>query len=241
MDRTRLTFAPDITLDARQAVWLAETRVLAVADLHLGYAWAHRHDGNLLPLSARDDTAERLLALVEDYIPHELVLLGDIVHRAVSLPALKDELCALFSQLSERVALRLIAGNHDARLAGLLRECGVEAELVRERRAGSHLLLHGDGTDDATATSQLEAAHERSGRVFIGHEHPAISVSDGVATRAKCPCFLVAPALVVLPAFSRWSAGSDVRGRERISSFTRQAKPERAVAIAAGKLMPLPF
>lgn len=237
MSKTKLQIAPGVWLDARRAIWLEGERVLAVADLHLGYAWAHRHSGNLLPVSAREDTVERLSALVADYAPVELVLLGDIVHRAVHVPVLKDELCRLFAELSARATLRLVAGNHDARLAPLLGACALEAEVLSEVRSGPHLLLHGDTAQQAA--EELTAARERGGCIFIGHEHPAIGLSDGVVRSARYPCFLVAPELVVLPAFSRWSAGTEVRGRELMSPLGRGVQFARAVAIVAGKLLPV--
>jgi hypothetical protein len=79
---------PALVLDARRAIWLAAERTLVVADLHVGYVWAQRQSGQLLPLSASDDTADRLFALAEDYDAQSIVLLGDIVHAAVSLPEL---------------------------------------------------------------------------------------------------------------------------------------------------------
>jgi putative SbcD/Mre11-related phosphoesterase len=237
MDRSRLELEPGLWLDARGAVWLERESVLAVADLHLGYAWAHRYEGNLLPLRAPDETVSRLLALVESYAPADLVLLGDIVHGTVPVPALKDDLCELFERLSDKTTLRLIVGNHDAQLVKLLGTCGIEAVAMREFRAGPHLLLHGEGTDDRLAAEQLATTGARGGRVIIGHEHPALQLSDGVATSAKCPCFVFSSNLLVLPAFSPWSAGTNVRTHKFMSSLARRCPMEGAVAIAAGKLL----
>src|SRR5215210_3050200 len=232
----RLT--PDITLDARRAVWFSETRTLAVADLHLGYAWAHRHGGQLLPVSADSDVLPRLLALLTSYEPEEVVVLGDIVHRAVPVEALKSELCELIGGLSERVArVTLIAGNHDRKLRRLLDDCGLhDVELIREAKAGPHLLAHGDESDPERAAERLREAASRSGRVFIGHEHPAITLSDGVATRAKCACFLASERMVVLPAFSSWAAGSNVRAGRFMSPDAAGENFTAAFAILAGKL-----
>lgn len=228
-----------LVLDARRAVWLPGERTLAVADLHLGYAWAHRTAGNLLPVTAPDETVPRLLALVADYQPEKVVLLGDIVHRAVQAPALIDLLTALLRALRERAALGLVAGNHDRALASLLTQCGWHAGLDCEWRCGDHLLLHGDESDPAFAQSRLDAVSGAGGRIVIGHEHPAITLGDGVATRVKCPCFLLAPNLLVLPAFSPWAAGSDVRARRWLSGYARAAAFEHAVAILGGKLLPV--
>ena len=239
IDRSRLEFEPGLWLDARGAVWLERESILAVADLHIGYAWAHRQQGNLLPVSAPEATTQRLLALIENYAPRDLVLLGDIVHSTARLPALEDELCTLFERLAEKTAPRLITGNHDAQLLGLLGKCGIDACVQRELRAGPHLLLHGEGRDATVAEKQLADAAQRRGRVIIGHEHPAIRLSDGVATSAKCPCFVFSAQLLVLPAFSPWSAGTNVRSHEFMSSLGRHSRMEGAVAIAAGKLLPI--
>src|SRR5688572_32608528 len=92
MNRAQLEISPGVVLDARRAVYLADVGLLAVADLHLGYAWAHRHRGQLLPLSKPDATAERLHLLVEEYRPKTIALLGDIVHDAVPVAEFRETL-----------------------------------------------------------------------------------------------------------------------------------------------------
>ena len=237
MDRTSLELEPGLWLDAAGAVWLPGDRILAAADLHLGYAWTHRHGGNLLPLTAPDDTAARLLDLVERYEPRELVLLGDIVHGTTPLEPMKEVLCGFFDQLSARVPLRFITGNHDAQLPKLLQACGLPSETARELRAGPHLLRHGDGMKAEMAAAQLAAVRDRAGRLIIGHEHPAIHLSDGVATSAKCRCFVFSKHLLILPAFSAWSSGTNVRSAVFMSSCAKIERMEGAVAIVAGKLL----
>jgi hypothetical protein len=224
-----------VRLDARRAVWLESPPVLAVADLHLGYAWAHRHAGQMLPLSAKEDSIERLLELVADYQPRTLVLLGDIVHAAVPVRALEEELRRLASELSGRTALRLLAGNHDRALAPLLQRCGIGLALESSLRVGPHLLMHGDG---ANGLEQISAIRDNGGRIFMGHEHPAIRIGDGVAG-VKQPCFLVADDLIVLPAFSAWAGGANVRQGQFLSALAASARFGTAHAILAGKLLPI--
>ncbi len=225
-------------LDARRAIWLEESRVLAVADLHLGYAWAHRLSGQMLPLSAREDSLERLLSLVADYRPLELLVLGDIVHKAVPVEALEAELRSLCAEVTRHTTLRLIAGNHDKGLALLLRQCGIEAKLLSAHDAGPHLLLHGDEKDDAAAELHFSNIRARGGRIVMGHEHPAIHVGDGIAS-IKCPCFLVSADLVILPAFSQWAAGASVRTGDFLSALARAARFDTAYAIMGRRLLPI--
>lgn len=228
MDRSRLEIKPGLWLDARRALFLAETQTLVAADLHLGYAWAHRHGGQLLPVSAPEDAPQRLLALIESYAPREVVLLGDIVHRAVAVEALQAELCELINTLHARLRLILVAGNHDRHLRRLLDECGLDLPLQTEHRCGKYLLVHGDARRVENAAP---------GCVIMGHEHPAITISDGVATRAKCPCFLLSEEVLVLPAFSSWAAGTSVRAHSRLSPWAREVVFPEAVAIVGGKLL----
>lgn len=208
-----------------------------VADVHLGCAWAHRHGGNLAPLSPIADERERLRLLIDAYAPKTIVLLGDIVHRAVPVPALKEELCALIGELAARAELILVAGNHDRRLQALLVECGISTPLVEEVRLGNFLLIHGDGGNAETALSRREEARATGGRILIGHEHPAISIGDGVATSARCPCFLVGEEVIILPAFSGWAAGSC--GRRFLSPYAKEVAFPLAVAILGDKLLPV--
>ncbi len=239
MDRSRLEIAPEICLDARRAVFLRETRTLIVADLHLGYAWAHRHGGQLLPISAREDSLARLMEMVADYAPRELVLLGDIVHRAVPVAALKEELCGIFHALNNQLQLVLIAGNHDRNLARLLDECGLPANVRTEFQSGKNLLVHGDAR--LNVCSRRAEINANGGRVFIGHEHPAITLSGGVGTSAKCPCFLISPEVIVLPAFSRWAAGTNVQSHPRMSPWAAGIVFSHAVAAVGGKLLSVPL
>jgi len=229
MSKARLEVFPGVWLDARHALFLEDSRTLAVSDLHLGYAWAHRYHGQLMPLQP-DGIRERLLALCAESRPSRIAILGDIVHRAVPVDAIKEEFLALLDALRGQCGVSLILGNHDKGLRKLFGSSG-EVEFHDSVRAGRFLLLHGNDQSAALPTNGL---------TIMGHEHPAISLGDGVRS-AKFPCFLVAPELIVLPAFSRWAAGSDVRAHAPMSPLAQSARFEKAVAILNGKLLPVPL
>jgi hypothetical protein len=235
MNRTQYEIAPGVVLDARRAVFLARESVLAVADLHFGYAWTHRARGQMLPVTARETALERLRRLLSEYQPHTLVLVGDIVHGVVPVVELREELRRFVEALRAHAEVVLLAGNHDRRLAEFLGE-----ELPVEWRAGAHLLRHGDGQDGALAAAHLAAVRAAGGMVIIGHEHPSVTLGDGVAHHARVPCFLAGDGLLVLPAFSEWAAGSNIRAGEFLSPYLPAAGAHRVVAILAGKLLPVP-
>ena len=236
MDKTRCQLEPGVWLDYRRAVWLEEPRVLAVADLHLGYLWAQRKQGQMLPLGAPDDTFSRLAELQECYRPREIAVLGDVVHQALKLDALTAELQRLCRALSVGSRLRLIAGNHDRRLNELLAHCELDVSLEPAMRAGDILLTHGDSAPEEPTPGGGSGL-----RVIMGHEHPAIAVGDGVATSIKCPCFLASRDTLALPAFSPWAGGSLIRRNPFMSPSARAASFHLAVAIMGRKLLPIPL
>ncbi len=130
--------SPDIHLDARRAVWFPKASILAVADLHLGYAWGERQRGFLLPLAAADDPLGRLRALQREYEPAHIVCLGDILHRALPLPSIQEELVQFVEELGTRSTLIFIKGNHDRDLEKLLDTCGLKVRLERQVSAGPY-------------------------------------------------------------------------------------------------------
>src|ERR1041384_2514433 len=101
MDNSRLEILPKVWLDYRRAIFLEVPRLLAVADLHLGYAWAQRFNGQMLPLGGGDRLIERLTELCSVYKPDLLVLLGDIVHEAVPVTEILDEFHLLLKSLRQ--------------------------------------------------------------------------------------------------------------------------------------------
>jgi len=208
-------------------VWIESERVLAIADLHLGYAWAHRHNGQLLPVAQPDDCLKRLQALCASYSPKHLVLLGDIVHQALALEPIERELNELRCCFGPDTQLVLIRGNHDRKLAPLAARAGLE--LTSEFSAGEYLFVHGDKEPSPAHTGKL---------VFMGHEHPAISLGDGISNR-KFPCFLLSEKVIVLPAFSSWAAGANVRTGRYMSALASKAGFDEALAILGERLLPV--
>jgi putative SbcD/Mre11-related phosphoesterase len=225
-----LEFLLGVVFDARRAVYFREHRLLAVADLHLGYAWTHRAQGQLMPVAAKDNALDRLGALILDYQPEHVVLLGDIVHRALPVPALLDELRALLKIADGERQLVLLAGNHDRKLQQLMKQLGHPDALRTEFVAGENVFLHGD-----------RPATQPGARYVIGHEHPAISLGDGVATSRKFPCFLIAPTVLTLPSFSSWSAHTPFPHYEFMSPLAKSARFETALAILGDRLLPVPL
>ncbi|HEY1170979.1 MAG TPA: metallophosphoesterase [Verrucomicrobiae bacterium] len=229
-----LPLSPSITADSRRALWLPEHKLLAVADLHLGYVWAHRSRGQLLPVSREEDTVERLLELQEDYQPERVVILGDIVHGTVSLPEVRTELDRLINELSQRSQLTLLLGNHDHLLERNLTSLPTSVSVQRKLQVGKFLLLHGDDSRAVDGTDE-------SLTLIMGHEHPTLSLGDGVTSEARCPCFLFSDRAVVLPAFSYWANGCTVGKQPFLSPLLEGISFTHACAIFGQRILRVPL
>ena len=229
MDFSQTEVKPGIWLDSRRAAFLEQSRSLVIADLHLGYAWAHRFHGQLLPVRETDPWAERLAALRGTYQPARIVILGDVVHQAVPVPELKNDLVRLGHEFGQETELLLLLGNHDLRLHEL--RLPITLQMQSSLLLEDIWLSHGDAP--AAPPAEMKMA-------IIGHEHPAISLGDGV-TSTKFPCFLVAPKMIVLPAFSIWAAGTAFGTHPLMSPLARQTRFQQALAIMGSRLLPVPL
>lgn len=230
MDRhSRYRFSEDLWLDAQRAIWIESQRLLALADIHLGYAWVHRARGQLLPL-APDDSAQRLFALCQQYRPDRLVLAGDIVHGVASHPGVVNALQEVIQPLLRAgVDLLLVSGNHDRGLSELARRHAWRVQVARQFVCGGYRFLHGDSP----------APHDAARVTVIGHEHPAIRLGDGVTASMKYPCFLLSGHLIVLPAFGTWASGVSVVEKRFMSDLVKRARFTKAVAVIGRRLLPV--
>jgi metallophosphoesterase superfamily enzyme len=178
--------AADVLLDGRLALFHQEQLWLAVADLHFGYEISQRAAGRLIPMWGMESIEDRLMALITDYAPRQLVIVGDLVHdRAAAAEA--AELLQRLAKVTEPIVL---AGNHDRHVAGLI-------PMRAAWQTDGFYFHHG------------HCAAEDDGRVqVIGHHHPAASITDGAGLRLKLPAFVQQGSCWILPAFSPWAAGA---------------------------------
>lgn len=265
MHPNRLELASGLWADPRGVLWIQPTRTLVIADLHLGYAWVQRQRGALLPVVEFERLEARLLELQAHYAPEFVVFLGDLVHAALPAEPVAEALHQLLNALARSSRLVLTLGNHDRRLAAIVSRTSAPLACVAAWRSGAHLLAHGDDEGCSMVSGKAPtgpAATPRRGRqgakpphepplervppgaggfLITGHEHPALELGDGVATRLRCPCFLVGPGRLMLPAFSGWAAGVIVGRQPFMSRSAREARWSTAVAILGERLLRLPL
>lgn len=170
-------------LDARRALYWPRLRWLMVADVHLGKASLLRQAGAALPRGTTTRDLARLGALVADYAPQRLLVLGDLIHAKERLDAQWLHSFACWRDASGSLGLTLIAGNHDRHMA--LAPFGFE--VVDEVVEGPIVLRHAPDADP----------HRH---VIAGHIHPGAVLRDG-RLRQRLPAFWIGAQRSLLPAF----------------------------------------
>ena len=185
-------------LHASGALWLPEIRTALVADVHLGYGWAQRRRGQLGPVEDLR-TQPKLDRLMTELQPERLVILGDIVHAPRPAPAERELVEGIVHNLASSAELILVLGNHDR---GFLRDYpGLPIRCCQTWYTEGLLAVHG----------HRPAAIAEDAITVLGHLHPALGVVDDAGASQRIPVFLVSEKVIVLPAFSPFAVGFDVR------------------------------
>jgi uncharacterized protein len=99
------------------------SRVLLVADPHLGWENALQEKGIHVP-SQTQRILQKLIAIISEYKPDRLVIVGDVKYTVVSSELGEwQDIPDFFSKLQARINdIAIVRGNHDANLEPLLPE-----------------------------------------------------------------------------------------------------------------------
>jgi DNA ligase-associated metallophosphoesterase len=189
----------ELDLLAGKAAWWPAERTLLVADAHIGKAVSFRRLGVPVPEATTGGTLDALDALLAAHDARRIVFLGDLLH---SRHAHARETLAAFEawrELRPELDLVLVRGNHDDRAGDPPPAWGVhcvDEPLVLPAAPGLALCHHPEPCDGFY--------------VLGGHEHPCITVGQGI-DRLRLPCFHLGPRVGVLPAFGTFTGMHPIR------------------------------
>lgn len=204
---------PGISAIAPGLLWLHASRVIAAADVHLGYEDVI---GGALPAWSTPEIAGTLLAAARRMQAREIVLLGDVIHGSRMSEGAARVVREGLDTLRAAAELTLVAGNHEGRTRG----AAILGETVERVERDGWVLLHGDKPCLA--------------RSIIGHLHPSLSLGGG----ASAPAFLASKQLVVVPALTPYSGGLDVLSDaclQALAPFGVASRRDVHVVAAAGE------
>lgn len=195
--QVRVGGTPLELLPERALHW-PEARTLAVADLHWGKTESFQQHGIPLPLGVLEDDLARLSSALATTGARRLLVLGDLVHSREGLtPALIRRLADWRTSHAD-VELVLVRGNHDLRAGPLPAEW--------------HLDVHESHLDEGPFRFAHHPTPSAGRYVWAGHLHPTVRLAAG-ADRLRLPCFHLGREVGVLPAFSAFTGGLDLKRR----------------------------
>ena len=184
------------------AALLTDDNTLVVADMHLGCEAALEYEGLSIPRIQSRKIEEYLTSVIDEVRPSRLIVAGDLKHNfSRNLVQEWHDVDRFVRMLSGRVQLEVVKGNHDNYLGAMLRDHKVP--LTMETTCSGIRILHGHQGTRAKGTT------------IIGHIHPCVRLGDSVGASTKETCFLFEPEkeVLVLPALSLVSPGTDVVGQ----------------------------
>ncbi len=202
-------------------LYFKKVGVLALSDFHFGYEDMLNAKGVFVPRHQFADIKTRLKHIFETleikgHKIEKIIVTGDLRHEFgfVSRQEMNDisEILQFMKKYCKTIIM--VRGNHDT-MAGFIKN---RAELVDEFFIGGIMFLHGDVIPET-------AKHKDVKTIVIGHEHPAIKLTDTVTTE-KAKTFLRGrwkrKTLIVLPSFNPLTEGTDVSAGRLLSPFLKQ-------------------
>ncbi len=199
------------------ALYLEKEKALIISDTHVGLEEALNREGILVPRLQLKRLVAELGRVLSQVRPKTIIINGDLKHEfgTISEQEWRDALKLLDLLGKNSEELILIKGNHDTILGPLAGKRGLS--VVPSLRLGDILITHGH---------KLPAEKELDGikTIIIGHEHPAVSVRDGIRSELF-KCFLVGKYrgknLIVMPSMNSITEGTDILKEELLSPFLK--------------------
>jgi len=192
---------------------LVKEKVLVIGDLHMGIEEELTEKGILIPKFHFKDIMKRLENILNDLEVNKIIVNGDLKHEfsKMSDDEWRNSL-KLIDFLKSKGELMFIKGNHD----NFIQSIAVKGDIrvLKKIKIDNVLILHGDFIPE-----KIDADI-----IIIGHEHPAISLREGVKIE-RYKCFLKGKwknkTLIVMPSFNLLREGTDVLNRNMLSPFLK--------------------
>ncbi len=214
------------------ALFLDKEKIIIISDTQIGYEESLNKKGFLIPRFQNKDILKRLEKIIKVTKPKKIIINGDIKHEFSTISETEwRHTIRLIDFLTSKAELILIKGNHDTKLAPIARKKGIQ--LIDYILFEDTYICHGHKIPK-------NKEFDKSKRVIIGHEHPAIGLRDNGRVE-KYKCFLKGryknKTLIVMPSFNMITEGTDILSEKLLSPFLKQKLDDFEVFIPSKKVM----
>ncbi|MBS3781451.1 MAG: metallophosphoesterase [Candidatus Thermoplasmatota archaeon] len=191
------------------ALYFGEIEALVISDLHLGLESLMTDSGLYMPKFQLSEMKEEMKDISQKKDFEKIIVCGDIKHEFSETSYQEKKEVEEFIEFSQTLAedIYFVKGNHDNYLIYSVKrypQVRLEDSFVFD---GVNFIHGHEKIEDLT---RLDTEY-----LIMGHEHPALSLTDEVGAKEKVRCFLYGEMrngmrLIVLPAFSRLAQGSQM-------------------------------
>lgn len=165
-------------LDEPALIVEGTSRVLVVADIHLGMEWELQNSGITVP-SQSSKGLNRIMEFIDRTGPDRLVLLGDVKHNVPRISwQEKEEVPRFIKGIASRVPLDILPGNHDGDIGYLVPD-GMDVTMHPQK--GTVMDNVGYFHGHTWPVPQILACEH----IIMGHNHPTVRFTDtlgGIST-----------------------------------------------------------
>ncbi|NUM71818.1 MAG: ligase-associated DNA damage response endonuclease PdeM [Ignavibacteriaceae bacterium] len=204
----------EIYLLPERAVFMPDSKILFLSDLHLGKTTAFRSAGISVPETNLISDLERLTLIINSYKPEKMIILGDLFHARQGKTKAVLETVSSWRLIHKDLEITLVEGNHDKNSGKL--NAGLNITTAEE----PHLI-----GNFACSHYPPESAPEKF--TLCGHIHPAVRLYDRRHGSAVFRCFHLTKHYLLLPAFGSFT------GTHKITP----AKSDRIFVIADDQVL----
>jgi putative SbcD/Mre11-related phosphoesterase len=201
------------------ALYISKHKTLVISDLHIGFEEALNKEGFLIPRFHFKDLVLRLENILKQVNPETIVIAGDLKHEfgKISETEWKNTL-KIIDFLSRHCSqIVLVRGNHDRILEPILEKRKSSKIMIADQLViGDIVIAHGNKLVKETKGIKT---------IIIGHEHPAVGISE-MARTETFKCFLKGKFegknLVVMPSMNLVTEGTDVSKEKLMSPYLKK-------------------
>ena len=217
------------------SLYLMKYKTLVMSDFHIGLEEELNQEWIFVPRYQLKATLKRLDSIFGTInklkLPLDrIVINGDLKHEfgRISNQEWKDTLQLIDYLNSKSREVVLIKGNHDTILDPIAKK--KKLKILNELILGDTLITHGHKITSSAKSKKVK-------RIIIGHEHPAITLTDGIR-KETFKTFLIGEwrgkKIVVLPSFCLSRIGSNIEG-EVLSPFLKESNLEEFDVVLVGR------
>lgn len=224
------------TIDSKPGLYHEKLGLLVISDLHLGLESSMTSKGSYVPQFQLEEIKDDLNEMQEATGAKRILVNGDLKNEFSTSYSEKKEIKEFIEFLQENFRdVILIKGNHDTLIDDVVEEKGLR--LLDKHVEDGILFTHGHISLENLGVEQFDT-------VVIGHEHPALRLTDEVGVKEKVDCFLYGEIsggknILVMPAFSKISNGTNINevpsGKLLSPILRNQADKDSLKAIAVDR------